>query len=177
MREKLQFHDETNICFAFERIVKLKKSNMLKSFHDFDFIVRFDTVLFFVYLNEFSSEKMFSRFFTAFFDFTKFSSEQRRTRINKNKSKMILNYLPRNSKSSYSSVTDLFFLTVTTRGENGGSISTERKKTKNETISLVLKFEFQTIFEYNFFGRMMSVLLKSIGSKNAGENQFKCEHE
>ena len=36
--------------------------------------------------------------------------------------------LPRNSISSYSSPTHLFFRTVTTRGENGGSISTSRDR-------------------------------------------------
>ena len=77
----LQFHDQNNVSFAFEGIVQLKKTRMLKCFHDFDFIQSFHSILFFVNLNEFRCEQMFRGSLATFFHFTKFASRIERGKI------------------------------------------------------------------------------------------------
>lgn len=123
-KEELQFHDQTDLFLAFESIVELKKSSVLQGFHDFDFIQRFDSILFFGYWNKLCRQEMLRALLATFLHFTEFTStrkglgtEERRRETN----------LPRNSKSSYSSPIALFFFTVTSRGEKGGSMSRDER--------------------------------------------------
>ena len=104
----VQFHDETNVRFRFESIVELEKSRMLQRFHDFDFVVCLQSILFFADLNEFRCQKMIRRLLPAFLHFAEFSSAKT---TNRRVGRRRRTDRPRNSISSYSSCTDLFFFT------------------------------------------------------------------
>ena len=59
---------------------------MLKCFHDFNFIVGFNTVLFFIDLNKFRCQQMLRRDLAAFLHFAEFASRNNSIRLNSRRS-------------------------------------------------------------------------------------------